>query len=89
METDKSDTVEMSVLVSYGNVTLEYLKANEVIFKPPPVGSLCLFSFIRTGFIIAKFVCYCQFRRDQILWNKRSLGRFGSLFHQLFHLFDN
>ena len=28
VETDKSDTVEMSVLVSYGNVTLEYLKAN-------------------------------------------------------------
>ena len=50
----------------------------------PPVGLLCLFSFIRTEFFLAKFVCCCRFRRDQILWNKSSLGKLGSLFLSCF-----
>lgn len=35
MEIDISDKVEMYVLIFYRSVTLEYLKANEVTFKPP------------------------------------------------------
>lgn len=35
MEIDISDKVEMYVLIFYGSITLEYLKANEVTFKPP------------------------------------------------------
>ena len=57
MEIGISDKVEMYVLIFYRSITLEYLKANEVICKPS-VGLLCLFSFIRTEFFIAKFVCY-------------------------------
>lgn len=55
MEIDISNNVEIYVLIFYRRITLEYLKANEVTLKPP-VALLCLFSFIRTAFFIAKFV---------------------------------
>lgn len=86
MEIDVCDKVETYVLIFYRSITLEYSKTNEVTFKPP-VGLLCLSSFIRAEFFIAKFVRCCPFRRDQILWNKSRLGKFGSLFPQLVHLY--
>lgn len=64
MEVDIPDKIEMYVLIFGRNITLEYLKASEITLKPP-VGLLCLLSFIRTEFSIAKSVCHCRLRRDQ------------------------
>lgn len=64
MEIDVTDKTEMYGLIFCRSITLEYLKANEVTLKPP-VGLLCLLSFIRTAFFIAKSVCHCRLRRDQ------------------------
>lgn len=63
MEVDITDKIEMYVLIFCRNITLEYLKASEITLKPP-VG-LCLLSFIRTEFFIAKSVCHCRLGRDQ------------------------
>lgn len=79
MEIGISDDVEMYVLIFYRSITLEYLKTNEVTFKPL-VGLWCFFSFTRTEFFLAKFVCQHWFRRDQIQWNKSSFGKFASSF---------
>lgn len=57
MEFDISDKAEMYVLIFYRSITLEYLKANEVAFKPRE-GVRCLFAFVRTEFFIARFVCH-------------------------------
>ena len=43
MEFDISDKAEMYVLIFYRSITLEYLKANEVAFKPRE-GVRCLFA---------------------------------------------
>lgn len=58
MEFDTSDKAEMYVLIFFRGITLEYLKANEVAFKPL-VGLRCLFAFVRTEFFVAQFVCHC------------------------------
>lgn len=58
MGIDTADKVEMYVLIFCRNITLEYLKANEVTLKSPVV-LICLFAFTRTKFFMAKFVCHC------------------------------
>lgn len=82
-----SDEAEMYVSVFCRNIALEYLKANEVTVKAPASLS-CLFSCIRTDFFIASLYAIVDIEGIKILWDKNSLGKSGSLFPQLFHLYS-
>lgn len=66
MEIGITDKIEMYDLIFCRSITLKYLKANEVTLKPP-VGLLCVLSFIRTAVFIAKSVCHVDLEGINIL----------------------